>query len=193
MTRIIAGRAKGRRLRTPAHQATRPTSDRVREAAFSLVADWAGTLGEPAEHQLDGIGFLDLYAGSGAVALEAASRGAAPVWAVESDAATARLARGNAGEAGLAVRVIAATVEKTLAGEPPQPFDVVWADPPYAVPGERLTPVLTAAADRWLAHDGLLVVERAGRDLPPVWPPELCERWERRYGETTLYFARRAQ
>jgi 16S rRNA (guanine966-N2)-methyltransferase len=191
VTRIIAGRAKGRRLRTPAHSATRPTTDRVREAAFSLVADWAGTLGEPAQTQLAGIGFLDLYAGSGAVAIEAASRGAAPVWAVESDAATARIARGNAREAGLPVTVLASTVEKTLAGEPDQRFDVVWADPPYAVPVERLAPVLAAAADRWLLADGLLVVERASRDLPPVWPSQLSQQSHRRYGETTLYFARR--
>jgi 16S rRNA (guanine966-N2)-methyltransferase len=192
VTRIIAGRAKGRRLRTPAHQATRPTTDRVREAAFSLVADWAGTLGGPAGAQLDGIAFLDLYAGSGAVALEAASRGAGPVVAVESDSATARIARGNAGDAGLAVSVTAATVEKLLAGAPAAPFDVVWADPPYAVPGERLAPVLQAVVDRWLAADGLLIVERSGRDLPPVFPSQLSQRWHRRYGETTLHFAGRA-
>jgi 16S rRNA (guanine966-N2)-methyltransferase len=191
VTRIIAGRAKGRRLRTPAHAATRPTTDRVREAAFSLIADWAGSLGEPAEAQLAGLGFLDLYAGSGAVALEAASRGASPVWAVESDAATARIARGNVRESGLAVTVLASTVEKALAAEPERRFDVVWADPPYAVPAERVEPVLTAATDRWLAPDGLLVVERASRDLPPVWPSQLSHQWHRRYGETTLYFARR--
>ncbi|MGC3993732.1 MAG: RsmD family RNA methyltransferase [Propionicimonas sp.] len=191
MTRIIAGSRKGHRLRTPAHDATRPTTDRVREAAFSLVADWAGTLGEPADSQLAGLAFLDLYAGSGAVALEAASRGAAPVWAVESDAGTARIARGNATELRLPLTVRAQTVEATLATEPPQRFDVVWADPPYALSGERLAPVLAAVAERWLATDGLLVVERSTRDLAPVWPSELCERWERRYGETTLYFARR--
>lgn len=191
VTRIIAGRAKGRRLRTPAHSATRPTTDRVREAAFSLVADWAGTLGGPAEEQLVGIAFLDLYAGTGAIALEAASRGASPVSAIESDPATARIAQGNAREAGLPVTVVATTVEKALAGMPSEPFDVVWADPPYALAADRLEPVLAAVADRWLAADGLLVVERSGRDLPPVWPPPLSERWERRYGETTLYFARR--
>ncbi|MFZ0530391.1 MAG: RsmD family RNA methyltransferase, partial [Propionicimonas sp.] len=95
MTRIIAGEKKGHRLRTPAHSATRPTTDRVREAAFSLIADWAGTAGEPGARMLAGLSFLDLFAGSGAVALEAASRGARPVLAVESDPATARLARGN--------------------------------------------------------------------------------------------------
>jgi len=192
VTRIIAGSAGGRRLRTPAHQATRPTTDRVREAAFSLVGDWAGTLGEPADRMLEGLSFLDLYAGSGAVALEAASRGARPVWAVESDPGTARIARGNATEAGLPVTVVATTVEKALGAPPPARFDVVWADPPYDLPGERLAPVLAAVQERWLASDGLLVVERATRDLAPVWPPELSERWDRRYGETTLYFAGRS-
>jgi 16S rRNA (guanine966-N2)-methyltransferase len=164
----------------------------VREAAFSLVADWAGTLGEPADEQLAGLAFLDLYAGSGAVALEAASRGAKPVWAVESDPATARIARGNAGTTGLGITVVAGTVERTLAGTPPVGFDVVWADPPYALDGDRLAAVLVAVVDGgWLADDGLLVVERAGRDLPPVFPPQVCESWLRRYGETTLHLARR--
>jgi 16S rRNA (guanine966-N2)-methyltransferase len=142
---------------------------------------------------LAGLGFLDLYAGSGGVALEAASRGAVPVWAVESDAAAARIIRTNAAEVGLPVTVLATTVERALAGAPPARFDVVWADPPYALPGDRLAPVLAAVAERWLVADGLVVVERASRDLAPVWPPELSERWDRRYGETTLYFARRAE
>jgi 16S rRNA (guanine966-N2)-methyltransferase len=189
VTRIIAGSRKGHRLRTPAHSATRPTTDRVREATFSLIADWAGTAGSGAEQMLAGLSFIDLYAGSGAVALEAASRGAAPVVAVESDQATARIARGNAQTIGLPVTVLASTVEKALAGDPQARFDVVWADPPYALSGERLAPVLAAAAERWMADDGLLVLERASRDEPPVWPPSVTDSWERRYGETTLYFA----
>ena len=168
MTRIIAGSRKGHRLRTPAHSATRPTTDRVREAAFSLIADWAGNAGAPAEEMLAGLSFIDLFAGSGAVALEAASRGAAPVVAVESDQATARIARGNALDIRLTVTVLAATVERTLAGD-------------------RLAPVLAAAAERWVAADGLLVLERASRDEPPVWPAGVTDSWERRYGETTLY------
>lgn len=189
MTRIIAGSRKGHRLRTPAHSATRPTSDRVREAAFSLIADWAGTGGEPAEEMLAGLSFIDLFAGSGAVALEAASRGAAPVVAIEKDQATARIARGNATETRLAVTVLAASVERTLAGHPQARFDVVWADPPYALDGERLAPVIAAATERWMAEDGLLVLERASRDQAPQWPSDVTESWERRYGETTLYLA----
>jgi 16S rRNA (guanine966-N2)-methyltransferase len=189
VTRIIAGSRKGHRLRTPAHSATRPTTDRVREASFSLIADWAGTAGSAADEMLAGLSFLDLYAGSGGVALEAASRGAAPVVAVESDLSTARIARGNARETGLPVTVLASTVEKALAGEPQVPFDVVWADPPYALSGERLGSVLAAAADRWLAADGLLVLERSSRDPAPQWPSVVTDSWQRRYGETTLYFA----
>ena len=177
-------------MRTPTGSATRPTTDRVREAAFSLLADWAGTLGDPAEEQLTGIAFLDLYAGSGAIGLEAASRGAAPVWAVESDRATARLVRENAAALGLRLTVRAGTVEKVLSGGTATPFDVIWADPPYDLPGSRLAPVLDQATD-WLAQDGLLVVERSSRDLPPDFPAQLSHSWPRRYGETTLYFARR--
>jgi 16S rRNA (guanine966-N2)-methyltransferase len=187
VTRIIAGSRKGHRLRTPASSATRPTTDRVREAAFSLIADWAGTGGEPAQEMLAGLSFLDLFAGSGAVALEAASRGAAPVLAVESDQATAAIARSNATATRLAVTVLAATVERTIAGHPQARFDVVWADPPYALEGERLTPVLVAVAERWMAEDGLLVLERSSRDPVPQWPTGVTECWERRYGETTLY------
>lgn len=178
-------------VRTPAGSATRPTTDRVREAVFSQLADWAGTLSGPADEQLRDIGFLDLYAGSGAVALEASSRGAAPVWAVESDRGTARLVRDNAAAVRLEVTVRAARVEQFLAAGPARRFDVIWADPPYALTGEQLALVLAAALD-WLAPDGLVVVERSTRDLPPVWPAQLSWSWHRRYGETTLYFARRA-
>ena len=162
----------------------------MREAAFSLIADWAGTAGAPAEEMLAQLSFLDLYAGSAAVALEAASRGAAPVWAVESDQSTARIARGNATATGLTVTVVTQTVEKALAAVPPTGFDVVWADPPYGVSVERLAPVLSAVFERgWLAPDGLLVLERASRDDPPVWPSGVTDGWHRRYGETTLHFA----
>ena len=79
MGRIIAGRARGHRVAAPSHARTRPTSDLVRESAFNLIADWAGTVGEAADHMLDRFSFLDLYGGTGAVGLEAASRGAGPI------------------------------------------------------------------------------------------------------------------
>ncbi len=189
MTRIIAGSAKGHRLRTPAGSDTRPTTDRVREATFSAIADWAGGGGRPAEQMLADLSFLDLYAGSAAVALEAASRGAGPVVAVESAASVASIARGNARTTGLSVSVATADVSKWLASGRGELFDVVWADPPYPVPNDRVEQVVSLVAAHWLKPDGLLVLERSSRDTPPVWPEALTHTWLRRYGETVLYYA----
>lgn len=174
----------------PPHDRTRPTSDRVREAAFSLIADWAGTAGEPADTMLRGFGFLDLFAGSGAVALEAASRGAAPVVAVERDAPTAAVARRNAAALRLPVTVVTASVEAYLGGRPPARFDVAWLDPPYALDGDAVARLAGVLLERgWLAPDALIVAERATRDPAPDWPDALATTWSRRYGETTLHFA----
>ena len=190
VSRIIAGRRGGHRLVMPAHQRTRPTSDRVREAAFSLIATWAGTAGEPAETMLERFSFLDLFGGSGAVALEAASRGASPVACVERDRATASVARRNAESVDLGVTVVAERVETFLAAHPAEPYDVVWLDPPYDLPAETVEQVVALVVDRgWLACDGLVVIERATRDTPPRWPSALGVRWSRRYGETTLHLA----
>jgi 16S rRNA (guanine966-N2)-methyltransferase len=189
VTRIIAGSAKGHRLRTPATSDTRPTTDRVREATFSAIADWAGAGGQTAEQMLSGLSFLDLFAGSGAVGLEAASRGAAPVVAVESAAPVAAIARDNAQATRLGMTVATAEVSRWLAGSSTTRFDVVWADPPYAFDNDRLAELSEAIAQRWLAENGLLVLERSSRDHAPVLPAALSVRWHRRYGETTVYFA----
>jgi 16S rRNA (guanine966-N2)-methyltransferase len=190
VTRIIAGARKGQHLRTPASSATRPTSDRVREAVFSVIADWAGTGGEASETMLAEIAFLDLYTGSGAVALEAASRGAAVVYAVESVATVAAIAKSNASATRLKVQVVTANVEKWVASAAPCAFDVIWADPPYALENSKLEQVLTRLVDGgWLKADGLLVLERSSRDEPPQVPQALTQTWNRRYGETILYFA----
>ncbi len=188
MSRIIAGRAGGHRLATPSHSRTRPTSDLVRESAFNLIADWAGTVGEPADAMLERFSFLDLYGGTGAVALEAASRGAGPVVCVEKDRGTAALARGNADATGLPVQVVAQSVDAYLAGTP-HTFDVVRFDPPYEVPTPVVEAQVAAVVDRWLASDGLVIVERSSRDTPPSWPISLTDVRKRRYGETTLYLA----
>ena len=191
MTRIIAGRAKGVRLATPDSQRTRPTVDRVREALFRGLVSWAGTTDEAADTQLSGIAFLDLFAGSGAVGLEAASRGAAPVTLVEKDRATAELIRRNAGHARLDVEVVTAGVDSYLARGVQRVWDVVWADPPYDLPsGQLVAELATLLAAGGLAADGLVVVERRTRDPEPAWPAELTETWSRRYGETTLYYCR---
>lgn len=173
----------------PSSARTRPTSDRVREAAFSLIADWAGTAGEPADTMLERFSFLDLFAGSGAVALEAASRGADPVVAVEFDAAAVGVARRNADQLRLGVAVTKASVETFLSDRTPTAFDVVWLDPPYAVGNDDLARIVATILGRgWLAPDGLVVAERSTRDTPFTWPDELNPGWSRRYGETTLYF-----
>jgi 16S rRNA (guanine966-N2)-methyltransferase len=184
MTRIISGRAGGRRLQTPAGSGTRPTSDRVREALFSRL-----------EHLdvLSGARVLDLYAGSGALGLEAASRGAGPVLLVESNRAAAKVARANASVTGLTnVQVRADTVERVLAAGPVpgEQVDLVFLDPPYGLAEEDLGGVLLLlVAHRWLAGDALVVVERSTRSHEPLWPPVLESAGERRQGESRMWFA----
>ncbi len=182
MTRIIGGVARGRRLATPKGDRTRPTSDRVREALFSSVESWCGSL--------HGLRFLDLYAGSGAVGLEAWSRGAAHVTLVEHDRRTAALVSANARELGCDVaEVLAATALTALARPPAAPFDVVYADPPYPLPTADVEAVLAAlVAHGWLHDDSLVVVERATRSDPLAWPAGLVGDRERRYGETVLWY-----
>ncbi|HEY7718604.1 MAG TPA: 16S rRNA (guanine(966)-N(2))-methyltransferase RsmD [Pedococcus sp.] len=182
MTRIISGRVGGLRLQTPTGSGTRPTSDRVREALFSRL-----------EHLgvLEGAAVLDLYAGSGALGLEAASRGGASALLVESDRAAAGVARRNCAATGLPdVAVRAATVERTLAAPPPQRFDLVFIDPPYDIGEEVLRGVLTALSEKdWLTEQALVVVERSARSPEPDWPAGLEAEGERRYGETRIWFA----
>ena len=184
MTRIISGVAGGRPLPTPPGSSTRPTSDRVREALFSRL-----------EHRglLDGAHVLDLYAGSGALGLEAASRGAALVLLVESNRAAAKVIRSNAGVVGHpGVRVIADTVERAVAAGPPAGarMDLVLLDPPYDVTEDALAAVLAALVEReWLAADAFVVVERSSRSPQPTWPDGLELSGEKRYGETAVWFA----
>lgn len=183
MTRIIGGSAGGRRLRTPRGDRTRPTSDRVREALFSSVESWFGSW--------RGLRVLDLYAGSGALGLEAASRGAAQVTAVEHDRATARLVAANARTLGLGgVEVRGAAVGTVLAGQVPAPdrrFDLVLADPPYPLSEDDLGRDLAGLA-RWLRAGALVVLERSSRSPSPPWPPGIVPERSRRYGETMLWY-----
>ena len=189
MTRIVAGSRGGRRIAVPRGTGTRPTTDRVREALFSAVAAWAGTADRPAEDSLSGLSFCDLYAGSGAVGLEAASRGAAPVLLVEADRVTAQLIRRNAADLGLVVEVAAARVEQRLRQPPATAYDVVFADPPYELDAAALDGLLEACVEqRWVSPDGLMVLERSRRTPDPVWPSVVADTWTRAYGETTLHF-----
>jgi 16S rRNA (guanine966-N2)-methyltransferase len=192
VTRIIAGAAKGRRLAVPP-RGTRPTADRAREGLFSSLAALLGRAAGGAE-DLRGLRVLDLYAGSGAVGLEALSRGATGVLLVERDRRAADIAARNVAEVGLAgVQVRRAAVESLAAGpNPDQPYDVVFADPPYDVPDESLASVLADLTDQaWLAPRALVVVERATR-TGWAWPDGFDALRDRRYGEATLWYGRAA-
>ena len=185
--RVIAGTAKGTQLTAP-KRGTRPTTDRVREAVFSVIADWAGRSGVAAEQQLVGLGFLDLYAGSSALAIEAASRGAAPVLAVDSDAVAVDVSQANVRRSRLPVKVVRAGVDgflnRAMGG-----FDIIWLDPPYDLSGTDLDGVLGRLPGRALTSDGLVAVERSARSVRPDWPSQLSIRWDRHYGESVVYFA----
>jgi len=184
VTRIVAGSRRGRRIAAPPGRDTRPTSDRVREALFSAL---------DARVDLVGCRFLDLYAGSGAVGLEAASRGAASVRLVESDPRAARTVRANieALDLGAVCHLSVARVGTVLGQPAPEVYDVVFADPPYAVGEDEVAGMLKAlVAGAWLAEGALVVVERSTRSAEPTWPDGVSVEGGRRYGETTLWFAR---
>jgi 16S rRNA (guanine966-N2)-methyltransferase len=181
VTRIVAGTAGGRRLSVPP-KGTRPTSERVREALFGALE---------AAFDLDGIHLLDLYAGSGALGFEALSRGAGGVTFVESDRRALDVLRANVAALGLVgARVVPGPVESVVAAEPDRVYDIVLADPPYALANDALGKVLTELLGRgWLASDGLVVLERAARDGEPDWPQGLRPTRSRRYGDTVLHWA----
>lgn len=187
MSRIIAGSAGGTRLQTPTGDRTRPTTDRVREALFSSLATWNGSADAGVESQLAGLAFLDLFAGSGGVGLEAASRGASPVVLVEHDVATARMVVANAGKAHLQAQVETATVDSYLLRPGPRAWaDVIWLDPPYPLGEEPLARTLELAMEHLLPN-GLLVLERAKRSPFPFFPPG-TDTWRKDYGETTVHY-----
>lgn len=189
MSRIIAGSHRGRRITMPATDKTRPTSDRVREALFSALSSWAGTSAEVPNESLSGLAFCDLYAGSGAVGLEAASRGASPVLLVEADKRTAMTTTRNARELGLAAQVRTVKVDQLLSLPSDLGYHIVFADPPYELPAASITTVLARLLEHgWLAPDGLVVVERPRRDGEFTWPAGFDPGWSRRYGETVLHF-----
>jgi 16S rRNA (guanine966-N2)-methyltransferase len=188
VTRILAGQAGGRRLAVPP-SGTRPTSDRAREALFSSL--------DSSLHGLAGVRFLDLYAGSGAVGLEAWSRGAARVVLVESAAVAVKVLRTNVtnlrsshapGPVGK-IDVVAAKAERTAADLPTSAFDVVFADPPYDLATQQVAGVLATLAQRGVPRPGaIVVVERATRDKWG-WPLGYATTHSRKYGDATLHYA----
>jgi 16S rRNA (guanine966-N2)-methyltransferase len=177
VTRIVAGMAGGRRLAVPT--SARPTTDRVREALFNVLA---------ARLDFDGIRVLDLYSGSGALGLEALSRGADSVLLVEADRRAAEVIARNIATVGLpGATVRRGAVSAVLGAGAPAPVDLVLADPPYEVPAAQIQAVLSALVDGgWVMPGSVVVFERPFSAAELVWP---C-RWEawsaRRYGDTRL-------
>lgn len=184
MTRIIAGFAGSLRLKVPPF-GTRPTSDRVREAIFSAL---------DARGVLDGARVLDLYSGSGALGLEAASRGAAHVTLVDRTSAATRIGSQNAA----LVRRQApegTDVQIVVSSQPVQSFlnaaldswDVVFLDPPYDLGEAELLHNLEALA-RHLSPEAVVVLERSTRDREPEWPDGLIAERRKDYGDTAIYW-----
>lgn len=171
MTRIISGEAGGRRLRTPTGDGTRPTTDRVREALFSALES---------RDVIDGAHVMDLYAGSGALGLEAASRGAASVLLVESDRGASATIRANISDLGVAgARLQSCSVEQAL-------------NRPASLRSMTMTEVLEMLlAHQWLTPEPVIVIERSARSPEPTWPDGIVAEDSRTYGETVLWFATR--
>jgi 16S rRNA (guanine966-N2)-methyltransferase len=177
--RIIAGQFRGRPLQTPRGLDTRPTADRVREALFSMLASRLGTF--------DGLRVADLFAGSGALGLEALSRGAAHATFVETNAKAQAAIKANAAKLGVEdrVRILGGSA---LALPRSEPFDLVLADPPYTA-GSGSTVVQSVGDAEWLAKGGWMSVETARGD--PVDPLDYVVEVEREFGRARLTLLRR--
>ncbi|MFF0559190.1 16S rRNA (guanine(966)-N(2))-methyltransferase RsmD [Streptomyces sp. NPDC004266] len=186
MTRVIAGSAGGRRLAVPPGNGTRPTSDRAREGLFSTWESFQG---------LAGARVADLYAGSGAVGLEALSRGAAHALLVEADPRAAKTIRDNVRSIGLpGAELRTGKAEQIVTGPAPaEPYDLVFLDPPYAVGDDDLREILlTLRSGGWLSEDALVTVERSTRGGEFGWPEGFEPLRSRRYGEGTFWYGRAA-
>lgn len=177
--RIIAGHFRGRPLQAPPGSATRPTGDRVREALFSMLASRLGSF--------EDLRVADLYAGSGALGLEALSRGAAEAVFVETDPKAQAAIKANAAKLGVTdkVRVLGGSA---LALPRTEPFDLILADPPYANgSGTALVKAVTQAG--WLASGGWLSIETERRDA--VDPGDLSTEADRQIGKARITLLRR--
>jgi 16S rRNA (guanine966-N2)-methyltransferase len=182
---VARARSRGLRLSVPVTDDVRPTKDRVREAVFSALDSRGAIVGATV---------LDLYAGTGAMAIEALSRGADRAVLVEQARAVAATARLNVDVTGFAAvaRVETRDVATYLKAPPREaPFDLVCCDPPYEMDDDALGVVLRMLADdAWLAPDGIVVVERAPRATLQV-PDGLRMTWDRRFGDTLVWFLER--
>ncbi|MBE1546899.1 16S rRNA (guanine(966)-N(2))-methyltransferase RsmD [Mycobacterium sp. OAS707] len=163
---------------------TRPTTDRVRESLFNVLA---------ARVDFAGASVLDLYAGSGALGLEALSRGATSAVFVESDQRAAAVIAKNIASLGVAADVRRAPVAAVLSGRAGRSVDLVFADPPYEVPAAEIEAMLTALVDGGWVRDGSVVIVERGTSGPELAWPDGWEAWRsRRYGDTRIELASHA-
>ncbi|OAV51210.1 RsmD family RNA methyltransferase [Enteractinococcus helveticum] len=186
MSKIVAGHAGGLPLKSVPGSNTRPTTERTKEAIFSWLdsRDWVA-----------GNAVLDLYTGSGGLAVEAASRGATKVTGVENARTAAQVAEANAAIVNKAlgqqiVDINHMPVQRFLRVTPESSWDVILADPPYDIDEEQLLVTITQAFYA-LMDDGLFVLERAAKSDAPEWPRDTYVVDARRYGEAMVYFVRR--
>lgn len=186
MSKIVAGQAGGHPLKAVPGSSTRPTTERAKEAIFSWLEarDW-----------LAGNAVLDLYTGSGGLAVEAASRGAASVTGIDSARTAAQVAQHNADIVNEAldrqvVSIKQMPVQRFLGSTNPASWDVVLADPPYDIDPDELLAMI-AQAFAVLMDDGLFVLEQAYKTAEPEWPDDVYVVDARRYGEAMVYFVRR--
>lgn len=180
--RIIAGRHRGRRIAAPEGLATRPTSERAREALFGVL--------ERGSPPLRGSRFLDLFAGSGAAALEAISRGAVEALCIDQASAAVAAIRANVEALGESGAVSVLRADACRLGPASQPFDIAFLDPPYG--SGLLAPALISLAEMgWLATGAQIVAEVAARERLEAVPGFQLED-ERAYGAARLLFLRRA-
>ncbi|MGP5031587.1 16S rRNA (guanine(966)-N(2))-methyltransferase RsmD [Glutamicibacter arilaitensis] len=191
MSRIIAGAAGGHPLKSVPGDATRPTTDRVKEALFSRLESW---------DILSGARVLDLFAGSGSLGIETASRGARQVVLVEQAPKAVAVCQHNAALVNKVLKTTTVTVQRgtvdsvldgyynSVSGVPSKTFDVVLLDPPYPLTEEELAITLEKIS-KILAEDATVIIERSARSPEPLWPGSLEKFADKKYGETHLWFA----
>ncbi|MBE0416506.1 MAG: 16S rRNA (guanine(966)-N(2))-methyltransferase RsmD [Coriobacteriia bacterium] len=185
--RVIAGTHRGRRIQAPAGTGTRPTSDRVREALFSRIEAILGEIPQ----DMSG---LDLFAGSGALGIEALSRGLSRVTFVERDRCALRVLRRNLDSLGLAARatVLQGDAIRLATGAPlpGAPFALLFLDPPYRINKSEVSEAVEHLASTGSLGGGALLVWEHGSSDPPKWPCGFESLGERRYGDTTVSMSR---
>jgi 16S rRNA (guanine966-N2)-methyltransferase len=184
MTRVIAGAFKGRRLEVP-EEGVRPTSDKVREALFSAIES---------RRDLGGARVLDLFAGTGALGIEALSRGATFAVFVESNRAAVRTLTKNLESLSLIgqARVVVAKAKEFLAAQTNtdrDAFDLVLLDPPYEIGNAEVDELLTVLVIHgWLAPGATVALERPTKSVAPTWPEQIDHESHRTYGDTTVWY-----